>query len=216
MWLLSKNVAPHSSHSTKHYQFKRIVFWPTWGYVIVGEQAVPPSLRGPEMSSSQVPPHPCKLPSEPAPFLRWISHPGITKMSLSLGKRERLLPEHSGFCSFKSPCVRRRRVELRMAERDASHSGANLRGRCSLGQSWSSTKHPVIHSLVYSTNICWVFVRHSRKPFTLHAIHTHSLIREVTPLTPFYRWENWGSMRLKPGPKVTQLMNNPGAQRSSK
>ena len=126
------------------------------------------------------------------------------------------LPEHSGFCSFKSPCVRRRRVELGMAERDASHSGANLRGRCSLGQSWSSTKHPVIHSLVYSTNICWVFVRHSRKPFTLHAIHTHSLIREVTPLTPFYRWENWGSMRLKPGPKVTQLMNNPGAQRSSK
>ena len=66
----------------------------------------------------------------------------------------------SGFCSFKSPCVRRRRVELGVAGRDAFRSGANLRGRCCLGQSWSSPK--LRHSLTglfhkYLLSVCQAF-----------------------------------------------------------
>lgn len=38
-------------------------------------------------------------------------------------------------------------------DQDASHSGADFRGR-RLGQNWSSPKLSVVHTLVHSTNIC--------------------------------------------------------------
>lgn len=94
-------------------------------------------------------PHPHKLTPEPAlsSLLKWISHPDITKTPLSLEKRERLLPEHSGFCSFKSPCVGRRRVksgESRMLPTLGLTLGVDAWGRAGAAPNSPSFTHWLI------------------------------------------------------------------------
>lgn len=108
MWLLRRSVAPHS-RSTEPIQEHPGEDRGSWGEE--DRLSIYATLRGLPPS----PPHPHKLAPEPAPssLLKRISQLGTTKMPLSLGKRERLLPEHSGFCSPKSPCRGRRRGEER-------------------------------------------------------------------------------------------------------
>lgn len=178
-------------------------------------------LQGPEMSSSQAPLHPRKLPPEPAPssFLKWISHPGITKMSLSSGKGEQLLPEHSGFCSFKSPCVGRRRVDWAgggFGGGNASHSGAHF-GVDALGRAGIASNSLLLaHWFIPQISAERLrYAGDSRKHFRF-IISRNSCPqpgKRSNPINPILQMRKLRLNDIKPGCKVTRLMNNTGSQR---
>lgn len=146
MCLLSRNVAPHNSHSTEYDEFKNILD-PYEGRELLGEWAF--HRQGPKMPSSQAPPHPHKL--TPDSFLKWFSHPSSNK-DTSVARKEGATVARTFWVLFIQISVCGKEEGSVGGEQDASHSGADL-GGSRLGQSWNSPKVPV-HSLVHSANIC--------------------------------------------------------------
>lgn len=151
-------------------------------------------------TSSQAPPHPCKPTPEPAPssFLKWISHPGVTKMALSVGKgRGALLLEHSGSCSFKALCVGMGRAELGnngVLPAPGLTSGTGTVGRAGAAPNSLPSPHWRTPQTFAESSGC-ARCSGSTLHLSAHTVHPHSPISEVTSLTPLCRRENRASKK---------------------
>lgn len=151
-------------------------------------------------TSSQAPPHPCKPTPESAPssFLKWISHPAVTKMALSVGKgRGALLLEHSGSCSFKALCVGMGRAELGnngVLPAPGLTSGTGTVGRAGAAPNSLPSPHWRTPQTFAESSGC---ARRSGSTLHLsaHTVHPYSPISEVTSLIPLCRRENRASKK---------------------